>query len=332
MKKERQYDFNRLENETRTSSSSKMKWDIPSRISRTQTQKDLMQREKISIERISKYVPVMYRQKALNHVITFYKQKNEELKNQELEGGVQSEMGPLELEANKDRIKFSISELPPRKTITRMAGSDLDGPFTSPSALYSKESLPTIANSVTIEHHHHSPTKPLPFNNTHKSSKALSVQENPTLSYRRAREAHGRLEISNMWYKRKMKIRKHRRLRRPRSALDEILGSPEARFQHRGRSAQPALIEAECIICSEDMTEIAKKAVLGGKGGVDGEAALWVCELADCGALFCITCVKSYIDHSENIICPACTRSWDTNKFEEQYSVYDNSSNQRKGK
>ncbi|WWC86325.1 uncharacterized protein L201_001198 [Kwoniella dendrophila CBS 6074] len=85
--------------------------------------------------------------------------------------------------------------------------------------------------------------------------------------------------------------------------------------------------EAECIICSEELSEILENAIKQGKGGLGGGLSLWSCELGGCGALFCIGCAMDCIDRSksksEKPICPACTREWNTTDIQEQAKAYD---------
>ncbi|WVQ62119.1 uncharacterized protein L199_000257 [Kwoniella botswanensis] len=102
------------------------------------------------------------------------------------------------------------------------------------------------------------------------------------------------------------------------------LTTPQASHSHQE-------IEAECIICSEEISEILAKAEKEGKGGIGGGLGLWSCELAGCGALFCIECAIACIDRSSSKtplakpICPACTREWNVEEIRDQAKAYDSS-------
>ncbi|WWC66340.1 uncharacterized protein I206_100241 [Kwoniella pini CBS 10737] len=92
-------------------------------------------------------------------------------------------------------------------------------------------------------------------------------------------------------------------------------------------------MEAECVICSEELSVILSKAEDLGKGGLGGGLSLWSCELVGCGALYCIECVMTYPEqaqskrksksHTGNPACPACTREWDRKGIQDQARAYD---------
>ncbi|OCF55387.1 hypothetical protein L486_06870 [Kwoniella mangroviensis CBS 10435] len=100
---------------------------------------------------------------------------------------------------------------------------------------------------------------------------------------------------------------------------------------HVSHNHQHQEIEAECIICSEEISEILAKAEKEGKGGIGGGLGLWSCELAGCGALFCIECAIACIDRSISTTpvakptCPACTREWNVEEMRDQAKAYDSS-------
>ncbi|WVW82383.1 hypothetical protein I302_104390 [Kwoniella bestiolae CBS 10118] len=75
---------------------------------------------------------------------------------------------------------------------------------------------------------------------------------------------------------------------------------------------------SECLICSEDIFDVLVKA--DEHGG--SEYALWACELAGCGSVFCVTCAKAYVDRMRTTDCPACTRGWDVRELEKQYKGF----------
>ncbi|WWC99762.1 hypothetical protein V866_006667 [Kwoniella sp. B9012] len=109
-----------------------------------------------------------------------------------------------------------------------------------------------------------------------------------------------------------------------KAASSSTLTTPQASHSHQE-------IEAECIICSEEISEILAKAEEEGKGGIGGGLGLWSCELAGCGALFCIECAIACIDRSTcttplaKPICPACTREWNVEEIRDQAKACDSS-------
>ncbi|WRT64216.1 uncharacterized protein IL334_001145 [Kwoniella shivajii] len=116
----------------------------------------------------------------------------------------------------------------------------------------------------------------------------------------------------------------------PAHAKPSLTSSPQIPVVHLE-------IEAECIICSEELSAILSKAEIAGKGGLGGGLSLWSCELTGCGALFCITCALASIRRHSNSnsnpashsrqetkpTCSACTREWDVKMIEEQAKAYD---------
>ncbi|WWC86322.1 uncharacterized protein L201_001195 [Kwoniella dendrophila CBS 6074] len=80
---------------------------------------------------------------------------------------------------------------------------------------------------------------------------------------------------------------------------------------------------SECVICKEDLFDILENAQTKNKGGIEGNLSLWVCELQNCGALFCIDCVTKWSNEQTATACPACTREWDMTRFNSQKDCYE---------
>ncbi|KAK8865984.1 hypothetical protein IAR55_001134 [Kwoniella newhampshirensis] len=84
---------------------------------------------------------------------------------------------------------------------------------------------------------------------------------------------------------------------------------------------------SECLVCTENITDLLKTADEAGKGGIGGGLALWVCDLPNCGALYCLTCAVEVanrdIQRFKIPACCACTRQWDIETLENQAKTYD---------
>ncbi|WVW82379.1 hypothetical protein I302_104386 [Kwoniella bestiolae CBS 10118] len=80
---------------------------------------------------------------------------------------------------------------------------------------------------------------------------------------------------------------------------------------------------SEYVICKEDIFDILREAETEGKGGIEGCLSLWICEMASCGAVYCLDCVLKWMIERSDGTCPSCTRSWDTTAIQSQKDSYD---------
>ncbi|KAK6905780.1 hypothetical protein I203_106611 [Kwoniella mangroviensis CBS 8507] len=80
---------------------------------------------------------------------------------------------------------------------------------------------------------------------------------------------------------------------------------------------------SECVICKEDIFDILREAEKDNKGGMEGSLSLWVCELASCGAVYCLSCVIRWTTERSEIHCPSCTRPWDAVTMQSQKDSYE---------
>ncbi|WWD09483.1 hypothetical protein V865_007607 [Kwoniella europaea PYCC6329] len=166
------------------------------------------------------------------------------------------------------------------------------------------------------------PKKTYTQSQTHPTSYAKAV--NPTTSSSSSSKGKSRQQISPSSSTSNTIASHH--LIAYKATSSSTLASPQASHSHQHQE-----IEAECIICSEEISEILAKAEKEGKGGIGGGLGLWSCELAGCGALFCIECAIACIDRSTSKTplakpnCPACTREWNVEEIRNQAKAYDSS-------
>ncbi|WWD17818.1 hypothetical protein CI109_102261 [Kwoniella shandongensis] len=96
--------------------------------------------------------------------------------------------------------------------------------------------------------------------------------------------------------------------------------TPSGDFDHAGEPS-------ECLVCTESITDLLKGAEEEGKGGLGGGLALWVCELPNCGALYCLSCAIELVNRDyqryKHPSCCACTRRWDVDALRKQAQTYD---------